>query len=57
MVHVGMPKVSSLITVLQLASIPEASWNRMLQATLGITAGFQNVFISSDLINNFIVIY
>lgn len=49
MVYVGMPEVSSLIAVLQLASIPEASWNRMLQAALGTTAGFQNVFISSEL--------
>jgi len=44
-----MPEVSSLITVLQLASILEASWNRMLQATLGTIAGFQNVFISGEL--------
>lgn len=49
MVHAGMPEVSSLITDLQLASIPEGSWNRMLQATLGTTAGFKNVFISSEL--------
>lgn len=36
-----MSEVSSPITVLQLISIPEASWNSMLQATLGTIASFK----------------
>lgn len=48
MVYAGMPEVSSPSAVLQPASIPETSWNKMLQATLGTTAGFQNVLINSE---------
>lgn len=49
MVRAGVPEVFSLIAALQPASIPETSWNRMLQATLGTTVVFQNVFINSEL--------